>query len=68
MIPSAAPFETGLSGKATYLRKLSTLTPEEISERQRGSFTHDLEANRKAAAIVIDGKANADEKALHAPA
>ena len=65
VIPSAAPFELGLSGKGTDIRDLVSFTPEEIDERQRDA-THDLEATRKAASILRRGSANAYEKALRA--
>jgi len=63
VIPAAAPFETGLSGKGTDLRDLLDMTPEEIAKRQRDA-KHDLEATRKAAAILERGGTNAYEKAL----
>lgn len=65
VIPSAAPFEMGLSGKDTDLRDLLDLTPEEVSERQRDA-KHDLEATQKAASMLRRGGANAYEKALRA--
>jgi len=65
VIPAAAPFELGLSGEGTDLRELVTLTPEVVAERQRDA-QHDLEATRKAAAILRRGGANAYDKALRA--
>lgn len=65
VIPAAAPFETGLTGKNTDLRDLVGMTPEEIAVSQRDT-RHDLEATRKAAAILRRGGANAYEKALRA--
>jgi hypothetical protein len=65
VIPAAAPFEMGLSGKGTDLRDLLDMTPEEVVERQRDA-KHDLEATRKAASILRRGGANAYEKALRA--
>ena len=65
VIPSAAPFEPGLTGKDTDLRDLVGMTPEEIAERQRDT-QHDLEATRKASAILMRGGANAFDKALRA--
>lgn len=63
VIPAAAPFEMGLSGKGTDLRDFLDMTPEEVAERQRDA-KHDLEATRKAASILRRGGANAYEKAL----
>ncbi len=63
VVPSAAPFEVGLSGKGTEIRDLVALTPEEIAERQRDA-EHDLAATRKAAAILRRGGAKAYDKAL----
>ena len=65
VIPAAAPFEFGLSGKGTDLRDLVGMTPEEIAERQRDA-EHDLETTRKVAAILRRGSANAYGKALRA--
>lgn len=65
VIPAAAPFEMGLSGKGTDLRDFLDMTAEEIAERQRDA-KHDLEGTRKAASILRRGGANAYEKALRA--
>lgn len=65
VIPAAAPFELGLSGKGTDLRDLVGMTPEEIADRQRDA-RHDLEATNKAAAILRRGGAGAYDKALRA--
>ena len=65
VVPSAAPFETGLTGKNTDLRDLVGMTPEEITESQRDT-RHDLDATQKAAAILRRGGANAYDKALRA--
>ncbi|NMM29167.1 MAG: hypothetical protein HHJ12_18300 [Glaciimonas sp.] len=65
VIPAAAPFELGLSGKGTDLRELMGMTPEEIAARQRDA-RHDLDATNKAAAILRRGGANAYDKALRA--
>lgn len=65
VIPAAAPFAFGLSGKGTDLRDLMDMTPEDIAERQRDT-RHDLEATQKAAAILRRGGANAYDKALRA--
>jgi hypothetical protein len=65
VIPAAAPFEFGLSGKGTDLRDLMDMTPEDIAEQQRDA-QQDLEATRKASAILRRGGANAYDKALRA--
>lgn len=65
VIPAAAPFEYGLSGKGTDLRDLLTMTPDEVAERQLAA-RHDLEATQKAAAILRRGSANAYDKAQRA--
>ena len=65
VIPSAAPFEPGLTGKDTDLRDLVGMTPEEIAERQHDT-QHDLEATQKASAILRRGGASAYDKALRA--
>lgn len=65
VIPAAAPFERGLSGKGTDIRDLMDLTPAEIDERRRDALD-DLEATRRAAAILRRGSASAYEKALRA--
>lgn len=65
VIPAAAPFEFGLSGKGTDLRDLMDRTPENIAEQQRDTL-HDLEATRKASTILRRGDANAYDKALRA--
>lgn len=65
VIPAAAPFDCGLSGKNTDLRDLMEMTPNEIAEHQRDT-RHDLDATRKAAAILRRGGANAYDRALRA--
>ncbi len=65
VIPAAAPFERGLSGKNTDIRDLMDLTPAEIAERRRDALD-DLDATRRAAAILRRGSAGAYEKALRA--
>lgn len=65
VIPAAAPFELGLSGQGSDLRELVSMTPEDVAERQRDA-QHDLEATRKAGAILRRGGANAYDKALRA--
>ncbi len=65
VIPAAAPFEMGLSGESTDIRNLMDLTPSEVVDAQRDSL-HDLEATRKAGAILRRGGTNAYDKALRA--
>jgi hypothetical protein len=65
VIPTAAPFQGGLTGKNTDLRDLMDMTPEEIAEQQRDT-RHDLEATQKASAILRRGSENAYDKALRA--
>ena len=64
-IPAAAPFERGLSSDGADLPDLLTATPADIAERQRGAAL-DLDATRKAAAILRKGGANAYDKARRA--
>ena len=65
VVPSAAPFETCLTGENTDLRDLVGMTPEEITASQRDT-RQDLDATQKAAAILQRGGANAYDKALRA--
>jgi hypothetical protein len=65
VMPSAAPFERGLSGENTDLRDLLDATPEENAESLK-SAELDLAAGRKAAAILRKAGANAYEKARRA--
>ena len=65
VIPAAAPFEVGMSGKGTDLRDFVTLTPQEVVERQRDAG-HDLAATRKALDILARGGSTAYDKALRA--
>ena len=65
VVPSAVPFELGMTGKNTDLRDLVGMTPETIAESQRDT-RHDLDATQKAAAILRRGGANAYDKALRA--
>jgi hypothetical protein len=65
LIPAAAPFEPGLSGKGTNIRELVMMTPDEIAQRQRET-RHDLEATQKASAILRKGGPTAYDKALKA--
>lgn len=65
IISAAAPFEHGLSGKGTDLRDLIGLTSAEIAERQRDA-RNDLDATRKASAILRRGGDSAYDKAFRA--
>ena len=62
VMPSAAPFQRGLSGENTDLRDLFDSTPEDNAERLKCAET-DLAAGQKAAAILRKGGTNAYEKA-----
>lgn len=65
VMPSAAPFQRGLSGENADLRDLVATTPSEIAERQRDAEI-DLAATQKAAAILRKGGPNAYTKARRA--
>ncbi len=65
VMPSAAPFEQGLSGEHTDLPYLLNASPEESTERQRTAEI-ELVATRRAAAIVDKEGPNAYEKARRA--
>lgn len=65
VMPSAAPFQRGLSGENTDLRDLFDATPEDNAESLK-SAELDRAAGRKAAAILRKGGANAYEKARRA--
>lgn len=65
VIPAAAPLERGLSGKGSDLRDIVTMTPEDIAE-YHSEVHNDLQATKKAAAILRRGGANAYDKALRA--
>ena len=65
VMPSAAPFQRGLSGENTDLRDLFDTTPEDNAESMK-SAELDLAAGQKAAAILRKGGANAYEKARRA--
>lgn len=65
IVPSAAPFEMGLSGESTDIRNLMDLRPEDVKESQRAA-RHDLDATNKARAILRKGGTQAYEKALRA--
>ena len=65
VVSSAVPFERGLSGKDIDLRDLIELTSAEIAARQRDTLI-DLQATRRASALLRSGGANAYDKALRA--
>ena len=65
VMPSAAPFQRGLSGADTDLRDLLDSTPEQIEASQRDAEL-DLTATHKAAAILRKGGATAYERARRA--
>ncbi len=65
VIPTAAPFEMGLSGESTDIRNLMDLTPENVTESQRAA-RYDLDATNKAGAILRKGGDHAYEKAMRA--
>lgn len=65
VIPSAAPFQRGLTGENADLRDLLDATPNEIDERLKEAEL-DLAATKKAAAILRKGGQNAYAKAQRA--
>ena len=65
VMPSAAPFQRGLSGENTDLRDLFDLTPEDNAESLKCAEL-DLAAGQKASAILRKGGASAYEKARRA--
>lgn len=65
VIPAAAPFQGGLSGKDTDLRDVVTATPSENAESLQYADL-DLKATERARAILFKGGANAYEKARRA--
>jgi hypothetical protein len=65
VMPSAAPFQRGLSGENTDLRDLFDSTPEDNANSLKNAEL-DLAAGQKAAAILRKGGANAYEKARRA--
>jgi hypothetical protein len=65
VMPSAAPFQRGLSGENTDLRDLFDSTPADNAESLKNAEL-DLAAGQKAAAILRKGGANAYEKARRA--
>ena len=65
VMPSAAPFQRGLTGENTDLRDLFDSTPADTAENLK-SAELDLAAGQKAAAILRKGGANAYERARRA--
>lgn len=65
VIPAAAPFQGGLTGKGTDLRDLVTATPSENAESLQYADL-DLKATQRARDILYKGGANAYEKARRA--
>ena len=65
VMPSAAPFQRGLSGEKTDLRDLFDSTPADNAESLK-SAELDLAAGQKAAAILRKGGVNAYDKARRA--
>lgn len=65
IVPSAAPFQHGLSGEHSDLRNLLNDTPQELGDRQRGA-ERNLSAARKAGEILRNGGANAYQAARRA--
>lgn len=65
VMSAAAPFHHGLTGENVDLRDLLTSSPEDIAESGRNAQL-DLDATRKAAAILRRGRPNAYEKARRA--
>ena len=63
IIPTAAPFELGLSGENTRIQDLMDLKPEDVAESQRAA-RHDMDATNKASAILRNGGERAYDKAL----
>ncbi len=65
LIPTAAPFERGLSGKDTDIRDLMDLTPDDVTQSHQ-SAQADINATNKASAILRKGGDRAYEKAIRA--
>ena len=65
VIPTAAPFEMGLSGEHRDIRDLMDLKPDDVDANHRAA-RHDIEATNKASAILSKGGVRAYERALHA--
>ena len=65
IIPAAAPFVLGLSGDSIRIQDVMDQTPEDVTENQK-SARHDLDATKKASAILRKGGDRAYDKALRA--
>jgi len=65
IIPTAAPFELGLSGDDTRIQDIMDLKPGEVAKGQQAA-RHDLDATNKASAILRKGGDRAYDKALRA--
>jgi hypothetical protein len=65
VIPSAAPFEMGMSGENTDIRDLMDLNPTDVAQSHQ-SAKHDIDATNKASAILRKGGDRAYGKALRA--
>ncbi|CAM8665721.1 hypothetical protein MCEMSEM18_01418 [Comamonadaceae bacterium] len=65
VIPTAAPFEMGLSGEGADIRDLMDLKPDDVAEGQK-SAQSDIQATNKANAILRQGGERAYERAVKA--
>ena len=65
IIPTAAPFEMGLSGENRDIRDLMDLKPDDVVESHQ-SAKHDIDAANNARAILRKGGERAYDKALRA--
>ena len=65
VMPSAAPFQRGLTGENADLREMFDMTAKDVAESQRDAAL-DLAATQKASAILRKGGANAYTKARRA--
>jgi len=63
IIPAAVPFVMGLSGDGTRINDLMDMSHEDVTKSQLAA-RHDLEATRKASAILKKGGEHAYDKAL----
>lgn len=65
VIPTAAPFEMGLTGAGTDIRDLMDLKPEDVATSHQNA-RHDIDATNRASAILRKGGERAYDKALRA--
>jgi hypothetical protein len=65
IIPTAAPFEMGLSGEGADIRNFMDLKPEDVAESHKYA-RHDIETSKKASAILRKGGDRAYDKAVRA--